>query len=325
MKQGLDSITGQTALKELLNRSLSSGRISHAYILEGDLGMGKKTLAYAFARQLVCENKSGCGICPHCRLALSGNHPDIITVTPPEGKQNISVDSIRALYESVMIKPFSADKKIIIIPGCEKMGPQAQNALLKMLEEPPSYVVFILLTSNSNYFLDTVLSRSIKLTMQPYTDSEIRSILAKNGHPDASETIVSCADGNAGKALALISNDAFLSMRKELVSLFNLFFEDKPRVFDIISYFEANKDFADDIFDIFLSFARELVFSHIGTENVSRSGDFPAADYIERTTLKGTMAFLNIVIESKKMLLSNVNFTLLANSFVLSSREVLGW
>lgn len=287
--------------------------------------MGKKTLAYAFARQLVCESGSACGTCSHCRLAMSGNHPDIITVTPDEGKQNISVDNIRELYGSVMVKPYSAEKKVIIIPGCEKLNPQAQNALLKMLEEPPSYIVFILLTSNSNYFLETVLSRSLKLSLQPYTDSEIRTVLAANGFSSVSETVISCADGNVGKALSLISGGTFLSLRKELASLFGLFFEPKPKMFEIVSFLEANKDSAEDIFDILLSFARELTFAHLSAGGTAQTEDFDPAHYISCTSIKGCMAFLDVIIETKKKLLSNVNYTLLANSFVLSSREVLGW
>ena len=154
---------------------------------------------------------------------MSGNHPDIITLNPDDGKQAVTVDNIRSLYETVMVKPFSADKKVIIVPGCEKMGVPAQNALLKMLEEPPSYVVFLLLTTNSSYFLDTVLSRSIKLSFQPYTDEEICTVLSENGYTDSADAVISCADGNVGKALSLVSNDTFLSLRSELISLFDLF------------------------------------------------------------------------------------------------------
>lgn len=323
MEKIFEGVTGQNALKQLLSRSLDSGRISHAYIFEGDVGMGKKTLALSFARHLVCENKTACNLCRHCKLSLAGNHPDIITLTPDEGKQSISVDNIRSLYETVMVKPFSADKKVIIIPGCEKMGVPAQNALLKMLEEPPSYVVFILLTTNSSYFLDTVLSRSIKLSFNPYTDEEIRKVLLSKGYLNVSEAVISCADGNIGKALSLVSSDTFLSMRKDLISLFDLFFDSKTSLFDIVSYFEKNKDSAEDIFDILLYFARELVFLHLG--GCPKDNDFNGTDYLDRTTLKGCMAFMNKIIEFRKMLLSNANYSLLINAFVFGSKEVLGW
>lgn len=325
MKQGLSNITGQSSLKELLLSSIDSGRISHAYIFEGESGMGKKTLAYAFACQLICEGKKACGSCYHCRLALSGNHPDIITVTPDEGKQSISVDNIRALYERVMVKPYSADKKIIIVPNAEKLGVQAQNALLKMLEEPPSYIVFMLLTTNSNYFLETVLSRCIKISLQPYTDEEIRSVLQKHGYSNVPSAVISCSGGNVGRALSFMTGGSFLELRKELVSMFDLFFDSKSRIFDIISFLEQNKEWAEDIFEIFLSFARELIMCHLCADELSRSEDFNASDYVSRTSIKGCMAFLDKVIETKKMLLSNVNYSLLVNSFVLSSQEVLGW
>ena len=258
MIQGLDRVTGQDSLKKLLSGSISSGRVSHAYIFEGESGMGKRSLAKAFATQLVCESKTGCGTCPHCRLALSGNHPDIITVTPTDGKQTISVDNIRALYESVMVKPHSADKKVIIIPASERLGAPAQNALLKMLEEPPAYVVFLLLTSNSNFFLDTVLSRSLKITFESYSDEQIRNILNDNGFPEVPEAIISCCGGNPGKALSLLSGGTFLSLRKDLANLFDLFFENSSGMFDIISFIEENKDSADDVFDIYLLFSNSM-------------------------------------------------------------------
>lgn len=323
MEQRFEGILGQNPLKDLVSHSIDSDRISHAYIIEGDTGMGKKTFAVSFARLLICEHKTACNLCRHCKLSMSGNHPDIITLLPDEGKQAVSVDNIRSLYETVMVKPFSADKKVIIIPGCEKMGVPAQNALLKMLEEPPSYVVFMLLTTNSSYFLDTVLSRSIKLSLQPYTDEEIRSALSINGYTDASDAVITCADGNIGKALSLVSNDTFLSLRSDIISLFDLFFSDKTDAFEIISYFEKNKDFAGDIFDILLSLARELIFLHLG-EKIN-DADFNASDYLGRTSLKGLMAFANNIIEYRKMLLSNANYAILVNSFVFGSREVLGW
>lgn len=325
MIQGLERVTGQDSLKKLLLGSITSGRVSHAYIFEGETGMGKKTLAKAFATQLVCESKTGCGTCHHCRLAQSGNHPDIITVTPTDGKQTISVDNIRALYESVMVKPHSADKKVIIIPASERLGAPAQNALLKMLEEPPAYVVFILLTSNSNFFLDTVLSRSLKITFEPYSDAQIRSILKDSGFSDVPDGIISCCGANPGKALSLLSGGTFLSLRKELAQKFDLFFENNFRMFDLISFIEENKDSADDIFDIYLSFAYELTMLHIGKNEAGNPDDFSPEDYIDKTTYKGCMAFLNKVIETKKMLLSNVNYSLLVNSFVWGSKEVLGW
>lgn len=325
MNLGLNGVIGQSAVKNLLAGSIRSGRVSHAYIFEGDIGMGKKTLAYAFARELVCENKSSCGTCKHCLLSAAGNHPDIITVLPAEDKKSISVDSVRELYSSVMVKPFSADKKVIIIPDCEKMTVQSQNALLKMLEEPPSYIVFVLLTSNSNFFLETVLSRSIKLSFSPYTDDEIREILKLAGFSKVPDAVITCADGNGGKALALMSNSDFMELRKQLAEKFQLFFNKKSDLFEIINFMENNKPLAKDMFDILLGFARDLVFCHLSeTENIYGE-DFIPENYMSRTTLKGCMAFLNNIIDSKKMLLSNVNYSLLVNSFVLSSKEVLVW
>ena len=161
-----DQIRGQDILKNYFRQTAASGKVSHAYILEGEPGTPKRELASAFARMLQCEKGTGCGECHSCKALDSGNHPDVIWVTH-EKPDTIRIDELRSeLIEDMGIRPYSSEYKIYIVDEAEKMNIAAQNALLKTLEEPPYYGIILLLTVNSQNFLPTILSRSILLKCQ---------------------------------------------------------------------------------------------------------------------------------------------------------------
>ena len=172
-------IIGQEQIKEHLQNAIAAGKVSHAYIINGEKSSGKEFIAKVFAMALQCEKKEAepCQECHSCKQALSDNHPDIIRVTH-EKPNTISVDDIRAqVNNDVAIKPYSGSYKIYIINEAEKMTPQAQNAILKTLEEPPEYAVILLLTTNVNLLLPTILSRCVVLNMKPVADELVRKYL----------------------------------------------------------------------------------------------------------------------------------------------------
>ncbi|MBQ5953376.1 MAG: hypothetical protein IJL47_04965 [Lachnospiraceae bacterium] len=139
------------------------GELGHAFLLEGEDAQLLKSTARRAAQRILCEKGTACGVCESCRAALSGNHPDIITVTH-EKPDTLSVGEIRAqLVEDIEIRPYRTERKIYIVPDAGKMNPQAQNAILKTLEEPPVYGLIFLLADNRNRFLPTVLSRLVTL------------------------------------------------------------------------------------------------------------------------------------------------------------------
>lgn len=176
---GFQDIYGQEQIKEHLQNALSTGKVSHAYILNGEKSSGKEFIAKVFAMALQCEEdgKEPCQKCHSCRQALSGNHPDIIRVIH-EKPNTISVDDIRTQVNGdVAIKPYSGKYKVYILSEAEKMTAQAQNALLKTLEEPPEYAVIMLLTSNVNALLPTIVSRCVTLDMKPVPDEVVRRFL----------------------------------------------------------------------------------------------------------------------------------------------------
>lgn len=208
-------ILGNEKNLKFLKESAQSGRISHAYIISGPDGTGKKTFAANAAAALLCENHksrpefSPCGMCASCKRALSGNHPDIIRITH-EKETVLSVDEIRSqLVRDIDIKPYYGPYKIYIVEDAHLMPAQAQNALLKTIEEPPAYAVVFLLTDNADAFLDTIKSRSIKLDMQPLSSALTEKELIKEGaDPLKAAEISAFSRGNLGLAKKLLSDPA---------------------------------------------------------------------------------------------------------------------
>ena len=202
-----DTLLGNDRLKQNLAQSLTKNHISHFYLISGPRGSGKKTLAKLMAQAILCQrHPKPCGRCDACRKLLSGNHPDYITVEDPEHK-NVAVKIVRQFREDVFIRPNESDYKIYLFP--QDLGVEGQNALLKILEEPPKYGVFFLLTDNPEKILPTVRSRCTELKMQALPEETLQSFLAAR-FPDASPEAVAAAavrsGGFLGQALELLES-----------------------------------------------------------------------------------------------------------------------
>ena len=202
---GFKDVLGHKNIIEHLQSAISMGKVSHAYIFDGEKGSGKNFLADIFAATLLCEegNVELCGECTSCKQVEGMNHPDIIRITH-EKPNTISVDDIRQqLCGDIMIKPYKGPYKIYIVDEAEKLNVQAQNALLKTIEEPPAYGVILLLTTNADAFLPTILSRCITLNLKSVSEDLIKAYLMKKYQiPDyQAEVCAAFAQGNVGKAI----------------------------------------------------------------------------------------------------------------------------
>ncbi len=207
---GFEALLGNPRLKENLKSALARGRTSHFYLISGPKGSGKHTLARLLAAAMVCtgQNKP-CGICSHCRKALSDNHPDVITIDDPE-KKFVPVDLVREARTDMFIRPNEAEKKVYLFPRGQDMRIESQNALLKVLEDPPAYGVFLLLSDNPEALLPTVRSRCVELAMEPLDTAALRRELSRR-HPDAQAEVLSAAvrqsGGFLGQAEELLAGD----------------------------------------------------------------------------------------------------------------------
>ena len=215
-------IVGQEQITGHLQNAIRMGKVSHAYIIQGEAGSGKKLLADTFATTLQCEEGGiePCGRCQSCKQAVSGNHPDIRRVT--HEKATIGVDDIRLqLNNDILVKPYSRPYKVYIIDEAEKMTEQAQNAMLKTIEEPPEYAVILLLTVNAKLLLPTILSRCILLNVRPVARQAVTRLLTEH-HGIAgfmAEVAADFADGIPGRAIAYAQSGEFVDLKDEVIKV----------------------------------------------------------------------------------------------------------
>jgi len=204
---GFDSLLGNERLKENLRSSIGRGRISHFYLISGPQGSGKRTLAKLLAAAILCrDTHRPCGTCPACRKVLGAGHPDFITIDDPE-KKTVPVELVRDARADMYIRPNEADHKIYLFPRAQDMQDPSQNALLKILEEPPGYGVFILLTTNANKLLPTVRSRCTELAMTALSPAQLEGALRQRfaqATDEAIQAAVSRSGGFLGQAITLM-------------------------------------------------------------------------------------------------------------------------
>lgn len=199
---------GNEGLKSRLSAAMNKGGLSHCYILEGPKGSGKKTLARLLAAAMECEHTGDrpCGVCPACHKIFGGGHPDVITVDSDTATVPIRI--IREMQTDAYIRPNEGRRKVYLIPRAQDMQLPAQNALLKLLEEPPAYCAFLLMTDHIEKLLPTVRSRAVSLTLYPLEQRELLTAL-RQAAPNAEEdTIASAAyqsEGYLGAALSRLN------------------------------------------------------------------------------------------------------------------------
>lgn len=192
---GFESLLGNQRLKDNLTASLRQGKNAHFYLISGPAGAGKGKLARLLSAAVMCQGQEKpCLRCSHCRKVLDGVHPDVIFVTDPEHK-TVPVRLIRQMRDDVFVRPNEGSHKVYIFP--QEMGVEGQNALLKILEEPPKYGVFLLLTDNPDKLLPTVRSRCTELKMQALSEDILRKQL-RHDFPGASEEDLSAAIYRSG-------------------------------------------------------------------------------------------------------------------------------
>lgn len=217
------SIVGHEDIIKHFKRSIELGKVGHAYIINGEVDSGKKMLATAFAKTLLCEagGEDPCNQCKSCIQANADSHPDIIRCTH-ENPNLFSVKEVREqIVGTITTKPYRSKYKVYIVPDAHLMNKEAQNALLKSIEEPPEYAVIILLSANIDKLLPTVLSRCMVLNTKPIRERDMLQYLMRDMglSEDRAYFCLDFAQGNLGKAIRLASNDEYVQVIDSVVSV----------------------------------------------------------------------------------------------------------
>lgn len=316
-------IIGHERIIDSLRKSIEKGSISHSYLFEGDEGLGKKMTAEAFAKTLLCkeQKEEPCNQCSSCIKFDRGNHPDLKVIEPEKGL--IKKGDVEALIKSVVTAPFESSRKVFIIDDCHKMNREAMNSLLKTLEEPPGYIVIILITSNPNNLLPTILSRAMSIKFYPIETAKIIDyLIEKYGKSkDEARFIAEFTKGSMGKSIELSASDEFFQKRDEIIKIIdNLLMGDKVRAFNSIDFFNDNKDNIDEVLDMILFWFRDLIiYKVVGNNNLIINKD--RMTFISKESFVDFQKINDIierVQQTKEDISRNVNFQLSIETMLLN-------
>ncbi len=322
-------VVGHRDIINYIGNAVSMDQVSHAYILNGERGAGKKMLAHLFAMTLLCE-KGGPdprNECHSCKQAESGNHPDIIRVTH-EKPNSISVDDIREqVNNTIMIKPYQGPYKIYIIDRADLMTVQAQNALLKTIEEPPQYAVIMLLTENAELLLPTITSRCVMLKLRYIRDTLIRRYLMENLKvPDyKADLCTAFAQGNMGHAIMLANSEHFNEIREEAVHLLKHIQEmELSEIVQAINHITVYKLEIEDYLDVIMVWFRDVLL-YKATRDIDAVVFKEQINAIKARASKSSYEGIQLILTSferaKARLKANVNFELVMELLFLAIKE----
>ena len=321
-------VVGHESIIGHFKSSIEQGKVAHAYLIHGEKGTGKKMLAGLFAKTLQCEagGTDPCGTCRSCIQCDSGNQPDIIWVTH-EKPTVISVDDIREqVNNDIIIKPYSSRYKIYIIPEAELMNPQAQNALLKTIEEPPEYAIIMLLTNNLDKMLPTILSRCITLNLKPVGELDMMEYLSRMGIPQAkAKFCVGFAFGNLGKAVRLATSEEYNEIKHDCVQILKDI--NRMEIYDLIDAVKKMSKYKLDIYDsldIMMMWYRDILMLKVSgsPDKLLFKEEYATlkqqANYISYEGIENVLKALDKV---KVRLEANVNFDIAMELLLLTIKE----
>lgn len=322
-------IIGHEDIVKHFKSSIELSKVSHAYILNGEKGVGKKTLASVVAKSLQCESGEAdpCGKCKSCLQAETGNQPDIIWVKH-EKPNVISVDEIRTqLVNDIDLKPYSSRYKIYIVPDSQMMNQQAQNALLKTLEEPPEYAIIMLLTNNVDKFLPTILSRCIVLNFKPVEPLHMMEYLVSNIGVDQEKArfCTDFAQGNLGKAVRLAISPDYNEIREDSVRLLRRISDmEMDEIIQAVKNMGKYKLDITDYIDIMTMWFRDILMVKISNSpnKIIFKHEFSTMKkQASRMSYEGIEKILEAMDKLKLRLETNVNFDIAMELMLLTIKE----
>ena len=283
---------GREDIATLFKNCLSENKLGQSYIIHGPCGMGKKTVLKYILSLIMCENNSSCGVCPSCKSLEMKAHPDVVVLERPEGKASIGVDSVRSVLSEVYIKPVQASYKAVVVHEAHLLTTEAQNAMLKIIEEPPDKVVFFLLCDTVAPILQTVISRSVTVNLRPLTIDELKVI----------------SNGNARdfELNYCMGNGAFC-------------------VYEAVQFLDKNKEERDEVFAVLLLFVRDMLYKKLGMDslviNTDKIDEINA--FMSKASAKALLKIIQIILNTQIQKGKNGNYTIAVTTMLFKCREEL--
>lgn len=319
-------IVGHEQIKEHMQAAIRDKKPFHAYLFQGEEGVGKEALARTFAAGLQCQSESTdkpCKECVSCRQMESGNQPDVIWVT--REKASLGVDEIREqLCNTMDIKPFSSPYKIYLVPEAEKMTEAAQNALLKTIEEPPEYGIVILMTSNISALLPTIQSRCLTMEFRPLSTAVVESYVKEHCQvPDyQARASAAFAQGNLGKAMRYAKSEDFIERKDHIISLLRHVEQmDLSEMLAVIKDLGTRKDEVRDYIDLMVLWYRDVLLFK-ATKDINQLLFQDEASYISREASHRSYEKIEEILQAfekaKVRLRVNVNFDITMELMLLT-------
>lgn len=311
---------GQSALIERLEADFRSGQFVHAYLFAGPRGVGKRSVARLLARIALCTGvNKPCGACGPCVRFLTDNHPDVHTLRP---EKSLGVDDVRELITALQLRAFEGRLKVAFIERADRMTPQAQNCLLKTLEEPPEGTLFFLMTDAPGALLPTIVSRCRQVNFHPLTqEQECARLTALGFPPERAALLGQLSEGSVGEALAIARDEGYLPLRERVMRAF--FDLRGPQ--DVLSAgagLKDDKENAERILDILERLLRDAMRAQAGLGRVAEASAGYAA-FAARAELSASLRLLEQVALARKMRGSNVPFaTVLEHLLLSASKEI---
>lgn len=318
-------VVGQEFVLEAFNRAYKNNRLTHAYILLGEDGVGKSIFALYMASKLLCTGEEKpCGNCSACKKILSGNHPDVKVLDM--GSKSIGINDILGIIDDIYTKPYEGDRKVIIIKEADKITVQGQNAILKTLEEPPEDATIIMLTSNSGALLDTIQSRCQTLRFGRIAIDKVRDYLIGIGtERNSAETAANLSDGIIGNGLKFL-DPKHMSLRQETIDIGKKLVRFKGiEGYELVEFFTKHKDDADKILDMLITWFRDIIIVKLAKdEKLIINRDFYNMIVEESKFLSYNKlnSIIDIINDTKEKLRQYSNFQLTMEVMVLNIQEV---
>ena len=303
--------------KEKLLSEIASGKLSHAYLIEGGEGCGKTYFARFAAAAVLCTgDKPPCGKCPSCVKALAGRHPDLVYFSPDK-KASMGVETVRDIKKSLFFMPNDGDRKVYTIDDAQKMTVQAQNALLKFIEEPPASVLFFIVADKKESLLPTVVSRTRIISLAPSDNADIRRFLMSESKKSGGEQIdeaINMAEGSPGKALKLLCRD--FSRQRQLCLDFMpvLVSTSKSDAMAFLLSMKLNRDGVKEFFTLLMTALADVMNARFGRATRLLSRD-AAAEYAKSITDRKNAYLFDLATEAVVRAGENANINLLLMTF----------